>query len=145
MREPKGSNDPEWAALENDCLLYRAVLKPSHIDKQTGTLTKGAFLRRGPKENGTLRDTQGLSVMLAEYCTVDNIRARFDVNGIGELSVGEVRDAAPTDETYLDVIRDKVDHANITGLPEYGEDVFRAENLASELARRCIPIYIKSK
>ena len=102
-------------------------------------------MRRGPKEDGTPRDTKGLAVMLEEHCTLEQILARFDVNGVGQLTVENVRAAAPDDEPALDVVRDKVDHANITGLPAYGEDVFRAENLASELTSRCTPVYIKAR
>ena len=83
--------------------------------------------------------------MLAEHCTLDQISARFNVDGVGQLTVEDVRVSAPEDEPALDVVQDKQDHANITGLPAYGEDVFRAENLASELTSRCTPIYIKVK
>lgn len=145
MSEQPSDNTSGWDILNNDCALYRAVLSPSHLNRQIGRFKKQAFMRRGPNNEGIPRDIKGLSVKLAEHCTTEDIRGCLDVTGIGKLHVKHARNIETDDGPSLDVVRDKIDHANITGLPAYGEDVFKAENYASQLAECCDPVYIKPK
>ena len=47
-------------------------------------------------------------------------------------------------KSHLDVIQNKLTHANIVGLPADGQDVAKAEKLATELAGICTLIYLRN-
>jgi hypothetical protein len=48
--------------LDDACIVFRAVTRPSGIRKQTGEIRLSTFMRRGPDANGRPRDVHGLSV-----------------------------------------------------------------------------------
>ncbi len=147
MSEQPKDVDGEWPVLADDCLVYRAVLKRRHIDKNSNQILSGAFLRRPPGEDGTPKDVNGLSVMLAEQWPVSKICSRFNLHAVCSLSVAQIR-TVPDVDPRLDVVQQtlhdyETGHANITGLPAYGEDAIKADNLAVELSIRCRPEYFK--
>jgi hypothetical protein len=53
------------------------------------------------------------------------------------LEVGIVR-KCPAENPFLDVVQDKVDHANITGVPLMDEDAEKALMIARYLARMAV-------
>jgi hypothetical protein len=128
----------EWGELPGDCLVYRAVLNRPFREKVSGKILRGAFLRRAPKPDGTPRDVKGLSVSvyndedLTENQIIEIITGSYTCHAIGKLMVKPVRDIDT--EPRLDVIRDQKNHANIEGLPRYGENIVKAERLAGLLA-----------
>ena len=129
---------PDYAPLEESCVVFRALLGRTHYDKVTGSILSGAFLRRPPKPDGTPNDLQGLSVNL--NCEVDDILNRFkSVHAIGSLIVEDIRSISTTPS--LDVIQDKPTHANITGLQAHGEEEDKAEHIARQLAQKCVLLY----
>lgn len=127
-----------FGPLDNERIVFRAVLRKQHHDKVSGKILRDTFLRRPPKPDGTPNDQNGLSVNL--NCEVEDIFSYFrTVYAIGKLVVGDIR-TIPTTPS-LDVIRNLVNHANITGLPEYGENVELAERLATLLSNICESVY----
>lgn len=104
------------------------MLRRQWIDKRTKRVTSAAFIRR-PRENG--RDAAGLSVGLANRCTLEEFRCGFDTcYGVATLHVGRIRDIE------LDVEQDEPKHANITGLPYREDNEVEAERMAGLLARQ---------
>lgn len=139
MTNPRNVNSSPWPTLSSESELYRAVIKPNHFEN--GQITHKAFLRRSPHpETGEIRDAEGLSVYLKDKISVDMIILRWKkCVAVGYLTVGNVRNLEA--DPPLDVIQNKENHANITGLPAYGENDFMAENFASELAKICVCVY----
>jgi hypothetical protein len=73
----------------------------------------------------------GLSVNLASECSPEQCAENFrQCYGVASLEVGSVR------EIGLNVEQDKVNHANIMGLPYKKDDLAQAERLAGLLAKK---------
>ena len=134
--------------LKDDHEVLRVGINGPSVDKVSGQILRGAFLRREPDETGKKRDTHGLSVNLKEKRSVAQTLADWPkCHMIALLTVGSVRASAPN----LDVVQtaaDRVFHANITGLPERGShvpkaDTTEAERLATLLAKASKPLYIR--
>ncbi len=136
--------------LENDTEVLRVGTNAPSIDKETGRILSGAFLRREPDKTGKKRDTHGLSVNLRGIRNEkQTLEAWKDCRMIAVLSVGSVR-AASSDLDVVQTTADNDYHANIIGLPERGPDVpnenyTKAERLATLLAKASKPLYIKDK
>lgn len=143
----------QWEVLNCSCIVYRVVLSKPNRDKVTGKLLRGAFLLRNPTPDGRLRDTQGLSVTLVFEKDLPNEKIAQLAGGglttyfaVGSLHTGNIRNVKldstiSTVNICLDVVRDALTHANITGLPRHdGDTVALAEHLATKLAEkaRCI-------
>jgi hypothetical protein len=136
--------------LKEEAEVLRVGTNAPSIDKVSGQILRGAFLRREPNEVGKKRDTHGLSVNLREKRSVEQTLTDWPgCHLIAVLTVGSVRAAAQK----LDVVQTDADrdfHANIVGLPERGPDVpnenyTEAERLATLLAKASKPLYIKGK
>lgn len=137
--------------LKDDDELLRVGTNSPSVDKVSGQILRGAFLRREPHpETGKKRDRDGLSVNLRQKRSVEQTLTDWpECYLIAVLTVGSVRAAAPK----LDVVQTAADsdyHANIVGLPERGPDVpnenyTEAERLATSLAKTSKPLYIKGK
>lgn len=104
-------------------IVYRAMARKAWVDPTTQRVLPAAFVRRPAPV-----DDDGLSVDVdsARSCAL----ALNKCHGVASLHVGRVRDLG------LDVVVDKVPHANITGIPRATEDAALAERFASELARQ---------
>lgn len=77
------------------------------------------------------KEEKGLSVNIAAVCSPQECANRFSkCNAVISLHVGTVRDLG------LDVVQDKQNHANITGIPYREDDLAEAERLASLLAKQ---------
>ena len=135
--------------LQDKSEILRVGTNAPSIDKVSGQVLRGAFLRREPDETGKKRDTQGLSVNLREKRTEQQTLDDWPkCHMIAVLAVGSVR-AAPK----LDVVQTRTDrdfHANIVGLPERGPDVpnenyTEAERFATLLAKASKPLSFKGK
>ena len=115
--------------LPCSAIVYRAILNKRFIDRHNNNrITSGAFFKR-LKESGN--DRKGLSVDLANQCTIEEVRAPFRACfGVATLHVGRIRDIA------LDVEQDTPKHANITGVPYKEDDLVQAERLAGLLAKQ---------
>jgi hypothetical protein len=112
--------------LECQDIVLRAVLRRRNIDRENSRLLAAAFLLR-TRQDGTKE--KGLSV--SYDCSPAECAAGFDkCHGVASLHVGRVRNLG------LDVIPDKVDHANIVGLPHPEDDPAEAERFASKLRRQ---------
>lgn len=123
MSELSASGKAEFAPLPCSAIIYRALLRKQWIELDTGRVKADAYF---------LRDLErALSVNIAETCSPKQCANRFmKCFGIASLHVGRVRDIG------LDVVRDSLDHANITGLPYRGDNVIEAERLAGLLAKQ---------
>ena len=142
---------PIRTPLTKDSEVLRVGTNSPSVDKRSGQILRGAFLRREPHpETGEKRDTQGLSVNLRKKRTEKQTLTDWPkCHLIAVLPVGSVRAASPK----LDVVQtgaDRVYHANITGLPERGPDVpnanfTEAERLATLLAKAARAVYIKGQ
>jgi hypothetical protein len=123
------------------------VLNSKHRDKVSGEILRGTFLRRAPKQDGTIRDRTGLSVflfvgqLLSGEEIITRIRRDLSCFAICSLGVGAIRDIVT--EPKLDVKRDAKEHAELKGLPPYGEDDAKAERLATKLAKLASPLWSK--
>lgn len=104
-------------------IVYRALIWENWIDRQSGRIMPSAFIRR-PKESGL---SVCLDVEIGAY-----LKSRFTkpTFGAGSLHVGRVADLG------LRVIQDKVDHAEIRGIPLQADDPAEAERFASLLAKQ---------
>lgn len=139
--------------LEDREEVLRVGTNAPSVDKVSGQILRGAFLRREPHpETGEKRDTQGLSVNLRVKRSVKQTQADWqNCHMIATLTVRSIR-AVETDPK-LDVVQTAADrdyHANLTGLPERGPDVpesniTEAERLATQLARAAKAVYIKGQ
>ena len=132
-----------WPALDDQCEVYRIASKKSQIDS-SGRLVYQAFIRRGANNNGFIGDATGLSVNLnspLDLIVKDWAKSHSDKPplAVGKIIVGEIRTIQF--ESHLDVIQNKLTHANIVGLPAAGQDVAKAEKLATELAGISTLIY----
>jgi hypothetical protein len=113
----------KFAALSEDEIVYRSLLRKQWIDEDTGRVKADAYFLR-PNE-------PGLSVNLANACSPEECAGFFrKCYGVASLAVGTVR------KIGLDVEQDSVTHANIVGLPYRDEDLALAERLAGLLAKR---------
>jgi hypothetical protein len=113
----------KFAALVEEAIVYRSLLRKQWIDEDTGRVKADAYFLR--------LNEPGLSVNIASVCSPEECARCFrKCYGIASLEVGDVR------EIGLDVEQDAVNHANIVGLPYRDEDLARAERLAGLLARR---------
>lgn len=137
--------------LKNDAEVLRVGTNAPSVDKVSGRILSGAFLRREPHpDTGVKRDTHGLSVNLRENRPEKRTLEEWpNCRMIAILSVGSVRDAS----SKLDVVQTSADrdyHANIIGLPERSPDVpdenfTQAERLATLLAKASRAVYIKGQ
>jgi len=139
--------------LIDECEILRVGTSAPSIDKVSGQILRGAFLRRQPHpDTGEKRDVHGLSVNLREKRSVKQTQADWkNCYMIAALTIRSVRaiDAAPK----LDVTQTAEDrdyHANLTGLPERGPnvpdaDITEAERLATLLAKASTAVYVKGK
>lgn len=149
MNEAQDERLSHWGPLPCSCIVYRAVLNNPFRDRVSGKILRGAFLRRKPKKDGTPRDVKGLSVGLyqEEGITrnqiVERIRSTVSCFAIGSLHVGRIRDVEANPSPSLDVIQNEADHANIKGLPAYGENDAEAERLATHLAEQTRTFWMK--
>lgn len=148
MTEIQTKQSQQWDVLSCSCIIHRAASNSPHRDKVTGKILRLAFLRRGPKDDGTLRDTAGLSVNLFPEETllpeqiVEKIKSSMNrCYAVASLHTGLVRDI--DSDPKLDVIRDRIDHANIEGLPAFGENDAEAERLATILADQARTIWVR--
>src|SRR4051812_25589598 len=90
---------PEFLPLDCSAIVYRALLRGSLIDKTTGRILAGAFIRR-------VKDVDGLSVYISANYSKSQIILDFDpCHGIVSLHVGRIRDMG------LDVESDSLFHA----------------------------------
>jgi hypothetical protein len=113
----------EFAALTEEAIVYRSLLRKQWIDEDTGRVKADAYFLR-PNE-------PGLSVNLATVVSPEKCASFFrKCYGVASLEVGDVR------EVGLNVEQDSVNHANILGLPHREDDLAQAERLAGLLARR---------
>jgi hypothetical protein len=147
------SSDPEdgtFPPLTCNALLYRPIITKSWINKHTGAVDPAVFRRRAA-------DLDGLSVNIVACYSVEeciespNYKECF---AIGTLHVGRVLDitlpsGTPGSSTSLSLYRDSLTHANIVGLPAYGEtgppyDANR-EYLANQLARQWRSVWYSLK
>jgi hypothetical protein len=143
----------ERSSLKDDCELLRVGTNAPSIDKVSGQILRGAFLRREPHPvTGEKRDVQGLSVNLREKRPVTQTVADWkNCHMIAALTVHAVRGIEATPR--LDVIQTTEDrdyHANLTGLPERGPhvsdtNVTESERLATLLAKASKAVYIRGK
>lgn len=137
--------------LKDETEILRVGTNAPSIDKVSGQILRGAFLRKEPHpDTGEKRDTHGLSVNLKEKRNEkQTLEAWKNCHMIAVLSVRSVR--AVSAFPKLDVVQTSADrdyHANITGLPERGPDVpdenfTQAERLATLLAKASRAVYIK--
>jgi hypothetical protein len=113
--------------LPCSCLVYRAILRKTWIDEDTGHLKSAAFIRR-PGPGG---DVGGLSVGIAATYPLNGFISSFKkCYAVVSLHVGRVRNIG------LDVKPDSYTHANIIGLPYAGDDPAEAERFAGLLAKQ---------
>lgn len=139
--------------LEDESELLRVGTNGPSIDRASGQILRGAFLRREPHpETGAKRDVAGLFVNLRERRSVEQTQADWpDCHMIAALAIRSVRDIEATPK--LDVIqtaKDRDHHANLAGLPERGPDVpeadiTKAERLATLLAKVSRAVYVRGK
>lgn len=147
MTEDNNGDQKMWGTLPCGCIAYRAVTESKLVDKRTGRVSAGAFIRRKPTPEGKPRDVKGLSVAIypEELLSVEEatFRLRNNLNcyAIRSLHVGRVRDIRT--DPQLDIIRNEITHANIEGLPEYGTDDAKAERLAGILLKQSRPVWNK--
>lgn len=147
MRNSDCSQPDTYPALPCSVIVYRAVLSSRHRDKVTGRIVSGAFMRRPPKTDGTIRDAAGLSVsifqnpILSQQNIIERVTTQVTCFAIASLHVGHIRDVPATPK--LDVVQDALTHANITGLPTNGENDIEAERLATALVNQARTIWYK--
>ncbi len=104
--------------LQCSDIVFRALLRATHIDRKTGHILAAAFILRA--------NECGLSVSFD--CTPEECAAHFKTcHGVVSLHVGRVRNLG------LDVIPDDTHHANIVGLPHPEEKPAEAEHVARQL------------
>jgi hypothetical protein len=113
-----------YPQLADDAFVYRALLRQSWIDEDTGKTKRDAYYLRFD------RSETGLSVNVASVYEPEACAARFrNCYGIALLQVGDIRNI------NLDVLRDSIGHANIIGLPYRESDRLQADRLARLLSR----------
>jgi hypothetical protein len=114
-----------YPPLPCNAIVYRTLIKKRWINEDTGEVLADAFFRR---KDG---DTVGVSVNIATALTPAECTSRFKkCNAVASLHVGRVRDLG------LDIIQDKLTHANIMNLPYREDDLPKAEKLAGLLAKQ---------
>jgi|HubBroStandDraft_6_1064221.scaffolds.fasta_scaffold2072880_1 hypothetical protein len=117
-----------YPPLECSVIVFRGFLRGRAYSPTAG-LKPPAFMRR-------LADKTGLSV---NFSTEQVVRyMQCDV--VYSLHVGWIRDI--DNGSVLDVVQNRDDHANITGLPDFdNSDDFRKEYMAREMIRIASPHY----
>ena len=123
--------------LEGENEVFRVALNSSQYDKNAKRFHMKAFLRR-------VNDPNGLSVYLKKNISLDDIIRKFDkVYAVGTLKISDIRSIVIG--SHLDVVQKQheTEHANIDGLPPFGEDVELAEELAQALMKICKTEYQK--
>ena len=143
MWDEEAAGESSFPAIENSTTLYRLVMA-RRLHPRDHVL-RGTFLRRKPKEDGTPRDTKGLSTALPNGKQhSEMIDAQFARRekpcAVCYLSVSDVTSIAiPGTSLTIDVRQSSSDHANIKRLPPHGQSgqfPALAEKLATELAKR---------
>ncbi len=139
--------------LKDESEVLRVGTNAPSIDKVSGQILRGAFLRREPNpDTGAKRDVHGLSVNLREKRSVEQTQADWpNCHMIAVLAIRSVREIDTIPK--LDVTQTAEDrdyHANLTGLPERSPDapdadITKAERLATLLAKASKAIYVKGK
>jgi hypothetical protein len=125
MAEYSNEFESEFAPLPSDAIVYRALIKKRWVNEDTGEVLPDAFFLR--KEKGEI----GISVNIATVCSPEDCAARFiKCRFVASLQVKAVRDLG------LDIVQDKHNHANITGLPYREDNLAEAVRLASLLAKQ---------
>jgi hypothetical protein len=110
MSEENPPSQSAYPALPCSTIVYRAALNSPSRDKVTGRILSGAFVRRGPKPDGTPRDVDGLSLSiipdssLSKDEIISQIRSQFACYAIASLHTGRVRDIAA--HPGLDIVQD---------------------------------------
>jgi hypothetical protein len=113
----------EFEPLPEDAIVYRSILRKQWINEDTGKVKADAYFLRA--------NEIGLSVNLASECSPEQCAENFrQCYGVASLEVASVR------EIGLNVEQDKVNHANIMGLPYKEDDLAQAERLAGLLAKK---------
>jgi hypothetical protein len=113
----------EFEPLPEDAIVYRSILRKQWINEDTGKVKADAYFRRA--------NEIGFSVNLASEYSPEQCAENFrQCYGVASLEVGSVR------EIGLNVEQDKVNHANIVGLPYKEDDSTQAERLAGLLAKK---------
>jgi hypothetical protein len=124
MTEPRFRSGQEFEPLSDDVLVYRALLRSSWVNEETGRVKRDAYYLRFD------RNEIGLSVNIASVCSPEDYAARFrKCYGVACLSIGAIR------QIGLDVVQDAWSHANIVGLPYRENDRLGADRLARLLAQ----------
>lgn len=143
--------------LAPECPIIRVLLYPNCIEKESGKVARGSFIRRAPHpETGQPRDSAGLSVCLEERISVSKAVLDWpNCRGIVRLSAGGVREIEC--KPQLDVVQSNEEirkesvHANIVNLPENKglanmtpDEVMQMEHIATMLAKRSELVYSKN-
>ena len=143
---------PDRPPLEDAQEILRVGTNAPAVDKVSGQILRGAFLRREPHpETGAKRDTHGLSVNRRDRRSVRQTQADWpNCHAIALLTVGAVRAVAAPPLDVIQTPDDRSHHANLTGLPERGPHVpeaqmTEAERLATQLAKASRAVYVKGQ
>ncbi|HEY9833198.1 MAG TPA: hypothetical protein V6D26_21780 [Stenomitos sp.] len=132
MTELSASDGAESQPLPCSAIVYRALLKKSWINEDTGAVKADAFFLRE-------RDLHsGLSVNIATTCSPQQCAAPWKgCSAVASLHVGRIRDIG------LDALPDSETHANIKGLPYREDNLAEAERFAGLLAKQSRLIRVK--
>lgn len=123
MTEQPVSGSAEFEPLPCSAIVYRALLKKTWIDEDTGRVKADAFFLR--------ENEPRISVNIAETCTPKECVKRFNkCSAVASLQVGRVRNLG------LDIVPDSRTHANIIRLPYREDNLAEAERLAGLLAKQ---------
>jgi hypothetical protein len=117
--DPRGALEPYQCSQ----IVYRAIIYNDWWRPSRTKVRKNAFYRLG-------KDIDGLSVN--PHPGYASRYIKIEIFGFVKLHVGRVRDLG------LDVIPDRIDHANIVGVPtreENRDESMRLADLLAELAR----------
>src|SRR5205823_3038198 len=120
MTDSESGSPPAISPPPCGTIVFRLLLKRDWIDPDGGGPQPAAFYRRILPDGRPAED--GLSVFIADKCSVDEARAKLDrVRGVASLHVGRIRDLPEN----LDVVPDSDDeqHAEIRGMPTPAEDL----------------------
>jgi hypothetical protein len=133
-----------YSPLNAEDILYRRVTNKRGLSPREQVL-RGAFLRRPPTQDGKLRDTNGLSVNIANGRPHDQMlqsefETRSDCCAVCTLKIDDIRAiVVPGTDIPLDAILSSNTHANIKRMPPGGAGGLYpeiAEKLATELAKK---------
>jgi hypothetical protein len=125
MSDLVGEITPEFAPLQCNTIVHRALIKRDWINEDTLQVRPNAFFLR--QDKGEI----GVSVNIAAVCSPQDCVSRFrKCRAVASLHVGHVRDLG------LDIIQDKYNHANIIGLPYREDNLAEAQRLGGLLAKQ---------